>query len=204
MYVLAIVGSPRKGKATDLLIDRAIEGVFSRCTDAQIKKLYLADYKISHCTNCLSCRDSNTGKDLAECTIRDDMDNINQFILDSDGIIVGNPLHMGSVTSLLSTFLGRICWTFAKPEGKVLTIKRVPIPRTKKKRKSIIIITNSLVPPVYKILTDSASPLIKGTLKSSLNSSHVGGLFAGDLETRGVESYYHKAYKLGEKLCKSL
>ncbi|MEN8245216.1 MAG: hypothetical protein ABFS43_09970 [Thermodesulfobacteriota bacterium] len=33
MNILAIVGSPRKGKATDMLVDKAIEGVTAKHPD---------------------------------------------------------------------------------------------------------------------------------------------------------------------------
>ena len=73
MNLLAIVGSPRKGKATDTLIDRAIEGVRSKDPDCTVTKIHLADHDIKHCTNCLACRDNKTTESYARCTIRDDM-----------------------------------------------------------------------------------------------------------------------------------
>jgi len=41
MNLLAIVGSPRKGKATDTLVDKAIEGVLSVSQNCNVKKLHL-------------------------------------------------------------------------------------------------------------------------------------------------------------------
>lgn len=35
MNLLAIIGSPRKSKATDILVDKAIEGVKSKHTDCK-------------------------------------------------------------------------------------------------------------------------------------------------------------------------
>jgi len=74
MNLLAIVGSPRKGKATDTLVDRAIAGVRSASPDCRVKKLHLADCDIQYCKNCLTCRDSRTKAPFARCVIRDDMD----------------------------------------------------------------------------------------------------------------------------------
>ena len=51
MNLLAIVGSPRKGKATDTLVDKAIEGVKSLSPGCSVKKLLLADYNIKYCIN---------------------------------------------------------------------------------------------------------------------------------------------------------
>jgi hypothetical protein len=98
------------------------------------------------------------------------------------------------------SFLERICWTFAKPERKILTIRGCPLPRSDKKRKSIIIVTSSIVPPLYRRFCDEATPLIKGVVRDSLNEKNMGTLYAGDIEHRGVEYYYDKAYSLGRKL----
>lgn len=200
MNLLAIVGSPRKGKATDTLVDKAIEGVKSKAPDCNFKKLNLIDYDIKHCRNCLTCRDSQTKGPVADCPIQDDMDSIREEILKSDVLIFGTPVHMGYATGIMMTFLERICWTFAKPEGKILTLSRCPVPRSNKKRKAIIIITSGIVPPIYRRFCDDATSLIKQTIKDSLNAKTVGDLYAGDIEHRGVEYYHDKAFRLGYKI----
>ena len=123
MNLLAIVGSPRKGKATDTLVDRAIEGVKSKSRECNVKKLHLIDHDIQFCKNCLACRDSKTKSPVAKCSIQDDMDYIREDVLNSDSLIFGTPVHMGCTTAIMMTFLERICWTFGKPERKVLTTK---------------------------------------------------------------------------------
>jgi NAD(P)H-dependent FMN reductase len=200
MNLLAVMGSPRKGKTTDTLVDRAIGGALSVNPGLAVKKIVLADHDIRYCTNCLTCRDRVTDEPFSPCVLRDDMDSIYEDVLASDLLIFGTPLHMGYATSLMMTFLERICWTFAKPEGKVLTISACPIPRSGRKRGSITIITNSIVPPVYRKFCDDASSLIRGTVRDSLNAKTVGDLYAGNIETRGVEHYLDKAFSLGVKL----
>ena len=37
-------------------------------------------------------------------------------------------------------------------------------------------------------------------MKDSLNAKTVGDLYAGDIESRGVERYKEKAFDLGQKL----
>ena len=128
------------------------------------------------------------------------MDHIKKDILESDSLIFGTPVHMGYATALMMTFLERICWTFAKPEGKVFTISGCPIPRTDKKRKAIIIITSGIVPPLFRRFCDDATPLIRQTIKDSLNAKTVDDMYAGDLEHRGVERYFDKAFNLGKRL----
>jgi multimeric flavodoxin WrbA len=200
MDLLAIVGSPRKGKATDVLVDKAIEGARSREPDCEVRKINLIEHDIEFCMNCLACRDSKTEEPMARCVIRDDMDGIAEAVLRSDSLIFGTPVHMGSVTAILMAFLERICWTFAKPERRVLTISGCPRPRSDKKRKAIIIVTSGIVPPIYRRFCDQATPLIRGTIKDSLNARTVGDMYAGDIEHRGVECYFDKAFDLGKKL----
>ena len=174
MNLLAIIGSSRKGKATDTLVDKAIEGVKSKSPNCHVKKLHLIDHDIQFCKNCLTCRDSKTKNPVAKCIIRDDMDYIREDVLNSDSLIFGTPVHMGYATAIMMTFLERICWTFAKPEGKVLSINGLPIPRSNKTRKSIIIVTSGIIPPLFRRLCDEATPLIKQTVKDSLNAKTVG------------------------------
>lgn len=200
MNLLAVMGSPRKGRATDTLVDRAIEGAVHADPDLNVRKVVLADHDIRYCKNCLACRDRQTDEPFSPCSIRDDMDRIYEDVLGSDLLIFGTPLHMGYATSLMMIFLERICWTFAKPEGRVLTLSSCPVPRSEKKRRSITILTNSIVPPLYRRFCDDAAPLIKGTVRDSLNAKTVGDLYAGDLESRGVEHYLDKAFDLGRKL----
>ncbi len=200
MNLLAIVGSARKGQATDRLVDQAIAGAQSRTPNCAVKKLHLLDGDIKYCTNCLACRHSRTTEPVAKCSLRDDMDRINADLLASDALIFGTPVHMGSATAVMMTFLERICWTFGKPGKRYLTVVGCPLPRSGKPRKAVIIVTSGIVPPLYRGFCDHAAPLIKDTIRGSLNARTVGDLFAGDIEHRGVEHYFTRAFDLGRKL----
>ena len=138
MNLLAIVGSPRIGKATDTLVDKAIEGFRSKSPNSRVKKINLIEHDIQFCKNCLACRESKTDAPIAECTIQDDMEHIKKEVLNSDALIFGTPVHMGYATAVMMTFLERICWTFGKPERKVFTIEGCPLPRSEKQRKETL------------------------------------------------------------------
>lgn len=200
MNILAIVGSPRKRKATDTLIDKAIEGVTSQHPDSQVKKIHLMDHNIQFCKNCLVCRETKTDQPYAKCVIRDDMDMIYEDLVNADALILGTPVHSAFVTAIMATFLERITWTFAKPEKRYLTVSGCPLPRSEKKRTAIIIVTSGVVPPLYRRLCDKATYHIKEVIRDSLHAKTVGDMYAGDIEHRGVEYYFDKAYKLGQKL----
>ena len=128
------------------------------------------------------------------------MDLLREDVLKSDSPIFGTPVHMGYVTSIMMNFLERICWTFAKPERKILTINGCPMPRSNKKRKAIIIVISEIVPPLYRRFCDDAAKLIKRTANDSLNAKTVGDMYAGDIEHRGVDYYLGRAFNLGRKL----
>ncbi len=200
MNLLAIIGSPRKGKATDTLVNKTIEGIIKKSPDASVKRIYLSDHEIGYCKDCLTCWQSNTEGPIARCVIRDDMDDINQDILNSDALILGTPIHMGYATALMMTFLERICWTFAKPGKSYVIVKGCPAPRSDKKRKAVIIAASGMIPARYKKLCNWATPQIKGVIKDSLNAKTVGELYAGDVWHSGVEHYFNKAFKLGQRL----
>ncbi len=200
MNLLAIIGSPRKGKSTDTLVGKAIDGVLMKLPDASVKKIYLMDHVINYCKDCLSCWSNNTDSPIARCVIRDDMDDINQDILNADALIIGTPIHMGYATALMMTFLERICWTFAKPGKSYVVVKGCPAPRSDKKRKAVIITVSGMIPARYKKLCNWATPQIKGVIKDSLNAQTVGELYAGDVWHKEIEHYFTKALKLGQKL----
>jgi len=61
---------------------------------------------------------------------------------------------MGYATAVMMTFLERICWTFGKPEGRVLNIQGCPLPRSDKRREAIIIVTSGIIPPMYRKFCD--------------------------------------------------
>jgi FMN-dependent NADH-azoreductase len=200
MNLLAIIGSPRKGKATDTLVDKAIEGIKAKEPDCNVKKINLVDYNIQYCKNCLVCRDADTNEPLSKCVIKDDMAQIYEELLESDALILGTPVHSGYPTALMMIFLERITWTFAKPEKRYLTIRGCPLPRSDKKRKSIIIITSGIISPLYRRFCDWATKCIRDNVRDSLNAKTVGDMYAGDIEHRGVDYYFDKANKLGQKL----
>lgn len=200
MNLLAVVGSPRKGRATDTLVDKAIEGARMNSPDVSVNKIYLADHEIGHCRDCLACWKSDTDGPVAECVIRDGMDGISQEILKADALVLGTPVHMGYATALMMTFLERTCWTFARPAKNYVFVKGCPAPRSDKKRKAVIIAVSGMIPPRYKRFCNWATPQIKGVIKDSLNARTVGTLYAGDVWHKGVERYFDKAVKLGRKL----
>ncbi len=105
MKVMAIVGSPRRGGNTELLVDRVIEGCRSR-GNAEIEKVFIADRNIQYCSGCLTCTFPPPG--TGKCVLRDDMDILIEQVRESDAFIFGTPNHMRTVSAPLLNFLARM------------------------------------------------------------------------------------------------
>ena len=89
MKVLAVVGSPRKGGNTDVLIDQMISGAAR--AGAEVEKIYLNDMKITPCQACMSC------KKKPGCVIKDDMQGLYPKIMAAEGLLFGTPVYWWTV-----------------------------------------------------------------------------------------------------------
>lgn len=198
MKILAIIGSYRKGKTIDTLVDKAIEGAKAGASGVNVEKLYLVDKHIEYCRNCMTCKNDDPGKKMAACVIADDMQAIYPMIDEADSFIFGTPVNYAHETAVTKAFIERIAYIFARP-GK-WPIQGCPEPRTTRKKRAIIIVSSGVVPPLLRIFCDEATPLLKDVCRSCLNTRVVGCLYAGAVANRGVNAYLDKASQLGRKL----
>jgi NAD(P)H-dependent FMN reductase len=198
MKIVAVMGSYRKGKTVDTLVDRAVEGVRQVCPDAQVEKITLIDKAIEYCRNCGVCRRDDPGKPIAICAIDDDMQGILPLLREADAYIVGSPIFEGTVNAVTKTFLERICFTLARA-GR-WPVKGCPEPRDATPKKAIILLSSGVVVPRFRRFCDDATKLLKSTMRDSLNAKTVGSLYAGGVEKVGVERYLEKARRLGARL----
>jgi hypothetical protein len=195
--LLAFIGSYRKGKTIDTLVDKAIEGA-QQAAGVSVEKIYLKDKSIKYCTNCMVCRNDDPAKEIAKCPIADDMQDIYPAIQQADAFIFATPINCGTVTALMKAFLERTCWTLAKPGRR--PIKGCPEPRTGRKKRAIIILSSALVPPILRRFCDDATSLIKSNCECCFGAKVLGSIYAGAVEKRGLDRYLDRAYNLGTKL----
>ena len=101
MKLMAIVGSPRKGGNTDILVDKVIEGAKSK-KEVDATKIYIVDKKINYCTGC--------GGHLGgkKCTQKDDMDEILSEMEKCDALVFGTPNHVRVASAPMVNFLTRM------------------------------------------------------------------------------------------------
>jgi multimeric flavodoxin WrbA len=101
MRILALVGSPRKGGNTDILVEQILKG--SKAKGHAGEKLYLYKYKIGPCTDCRNCK-----KGDYVCTIKDGMEQIYPKMMDADLIIFGTPNYWYGPTGQMKLLFDRM------------------------------------------------------------------------------------------------
>lgn len=97
--ILALMGSPRKGKNTDKLLDYLLDGIIKE--DYKTNKIYLRDKNINPCIGCDYCGE------YGECIRNDDMDQIYKEIDTSDIIILAAPIYFNSVNGISKNMIDR-------------------------------------------------------------------------------------------------
>jgi len=101
MKILALIGSPRKGGNTDVLVDQILKG--SESKGHLTEKLYLYDYEIASCIDCRKCKkESNT------CALKDDMLRIYGKLQDADIIIFGTPVYWYGPSAKMKLLIDRL------------------------------------------------------------------------------------------------
>jgi len=96
--VFAIMGSPRKNKNTNKLLEIFVDSLNKN--DYEVEKVYLIDKKIENCNSCYYC-----GKNI-NCVIKDEMDEIYKGF-DSDIIVFAAPIYFNSINGLSKSVVDR-------------------------------------------------------------------------------------------------
>jgi multimeric flavodoxin WrbA len=104
MKVLGIMGSPRVGGNSDILLDEALAG--AKAAGAEVEKIILDKKKIAGCKDCKKCNETGV------CTIKDDMLEIQKKILEAYAVIHSVPVYFWSMTAQMKAYLDRWCVFF--------------------------------------------------------------------------------------------
>ncbi|MCC0636345.1 MULTISPECIES: flavodoxin family protein [unclassified Clostridioides] len=110
--ILGICGSPRKG-ATEYAV---LEALKEAETIPGIETEYwsVRGKKISPCVHCDACIRKET-----MCIIKDDIQELEQKILEADGIIVGSPVYDMNITAQLTAVFNRLRPMYLVHPGKL-------------------------------------------------------------------------------------
>ncbi|MCS7287231.1 MAG: flavodoxin family protein [Anaerolineae bacterium] len=117
--ILGIMGSPRRGGNSEILLDQALAG--ARSAGADTEKVVLGLLNIQGCTHCSGCWDTG------ECIIEDDMGLFYRKFREMEAIIVAAPLYFLGPPAQLKAVIDRceVFWVLktrfnisASPTGK--------------------------------------------------------------------------------------
>jgi len=109
MKVIAFNGSPRKRWNTATLLDRALEGAASKGAETELIHLY--DLSFKGCVSCFSCK-TRDGKSYGKCAVKDELTINLEKIEEADGIILGSPIYLGTVTGEMRSFMERLIFPY--------------------------------------------------------------------------------------------
>lgn len=109
MKVMAFNGSPRKTWNTATLLENALEGSRSEGAETELIHLYDLDYK--GCNSCFACKTKGS-KSYGRCAVNDELTPILRKIEESDAIILGSPIYLGTVTGEMRSFLERLLFPY--------------------------------------------------------------------------------------------
>ncbi len=179
--ILAVMGSPRKGGNTEILLSRLAEGAKSK--GARVEMIRLAELNIRECDGCHACW---KGKD---CCKKDDMLGLYEKIIECDCIVFGTPVYWFGPTAIMKAFIDRFVF-FNCPENRA---------KIKGKLAALIV-------PFEDETIETARPLIELFNKSLdyLEMKLTGSVIAGGAGDRGAilkkPERLNEAYELGMRL----
>lgn len=101
MKIIGVVGSPRMGSNTKILVEEALKGASE--IGAETKLFNLSQMDVSPCKACMHCKNSD-----GECATADDMQIIYNEIKEADGFILGSPVYMWQMTAQSKLFTDRL------------------------------------------------------------------------------------------------
>ncbi len=124
IHIIGLVGSPRKGKNTDALVQSVLDG--AKDSGAMTTKIYLNDLKIKPCQAC----DKHPYPKY--CIYNDDMRKLYRLFEKVDGIVLGTPAYYETISSQVKLMIDRCnCLSRKKTtsDGKLKFIRRVQKPK---------------------------------------------------------------------------
>ncbi len=192
MKVLGILGSPRRGGNSEILLDKALEGADS--TGLDIEKIVLNELKFSPCQECGGC--STTGK----CIINDDMQTIYKKLDEAEAIILAAPIFFGSLSAQVKAMIDRYqCRWIAK----YVLDKRTPLdkPTPQGCRLGFLILVSAANREKF---FKNAESIVKNFF-AVLDIEFKDSLYCPNIDKKGKVLKHpdclNRAFELGKKAC---
>jgi multimeric flavodoxin WrbA len=186
--LLGILGSPREGGNSDLLLQKVLEG--ARQAGAQVSSLRAADLSIGGCLECGGCDSSG------ECVVEDDMQQVYPQLEAADRIILATPVFFYGFPAQLKALIDRAqsAWS-----GRMLT-------KTKQQRKTHEAGSGYLI----AVGATKGEKLFEGLERvaryffDALDMDYQGGLFFRGVDEQGAilrhPDAMEQAFELGRRI----
>lgn len=110
MKVIAIMGSPHKGKGYQII--QKIEKELKHLGAIDFQVIFLSDVKLLYCLGCFAC----IAKGENFCPLQDSKEEIEKELLGADGIILSTPGYTQNVSGLMKNFMDRFAHSLHRPK----------------------------------------------------------------------------------------
>lgn len=100
MNILILLGSPRKGGNTELLVEAFVKGVSQK---HHIEVVSVRDYKVNPCMGCNACFKSKDNT----CVQKDDMQLIYEKMAHTDMLVIASPVYFYGLSAQLKAVIDR-------------------------------------------------------------------------------------------------
>ncbi len=186
MKVLGILGSPRRGGNTEILLDEALRGASDH--GGSCEKIVLRELKISPCLEIYKCTEAGI------CAIKDDMQTLFPKIVHAERLIFASPVFFYNVSGLAKAMIDRCQSLWVKKD-----ILKLPVSPIADRRGALI----SVVAVSLKKLFDG----MRLTLKYFFDAIDI--TYSDELLVRGADAKaevreqpeaLEAAYELGRRL----
>jgi len=115
LRLLGIVGSPRKGGNTEIIIKEALKAAEQKGAETEL--IHLVDFSLKPCDGCQACFETKN------CVIKDDVEKIFEKMTEADAIIIGSPVYFYNVSAQTKTFIDRVGYLNIARERKAFRNK---------------------------------------------------------------------------------
>ena len=110
MKILSIIGASTFGNTTEVL--RYFKSQLEKCGGYEFEDLYLQDHKIDFCTGCHSCIMLGQEKCPHYLAVKE----IEDKMMQADGVILATPGYMFSVSGIMKNFLDHVAYNCHRPK----------------------------------------------------------------------------------------
>jgi len=117
--VFSVMGSPRKGGNTDLLVAKIAEG--AGAAGAGVETVRLGELEIRECDGCHACWRGRP------CSKNDDTRLLYPKIADSEVLVLGTPVYWYGPTALMKAFLDRFVYFNGEANRPLVRGKRAVV-----------------------------------------------------------------------------